>query len=280
MENDSKVGDYNIEEKKFIVVMVTKPKPDGPTSSSSKTPAPEDKNVKPDKPAPQETPSTPVQTASTSIITPATTPQTPTSPAEVSAAESNIVVGDDRERMIAQIMEMGYERQQVERALRASFNNPERAVEYLIMGLPQETGVQEEELASPGPDASNISRSPNPVQSEGANPLEFLRSQPQFQQMRQVIQQNPQLLNTVMQQIGQSNPGLLQLITQNQEAFVRMLNEPISGSGASAEPNVGAAGAGQQPPGLESLIGTAQVTPQDKEAIERVRIVDTDFETN
>lgn len=65
---------------------------------------------------------------------------------------------------------------------------------------------------------------------EENEPLGFLRNQPQFQQMRQVVQQNPELLNAVLQQIGQSNPALLQLISQNQEAFVRMLNEPVGGS--------------------------------------------------
>lgn len=73
-------------------------------------------------------------------------------------------------------------------------------------------------------------------QSDADDPLAFLRTQPQFQQMRQVIQQNPQLLNAVLQQIGQTNPALLQLISQNQESFVRMLNEP-SANAPAATPN-------------------------------------------
>lgn len=110
-----------------------------------------------------------------------------------------------------------YEREQVEQALRASFNNPDRAVEYLITGIPAQLFEDPPEEAGEAGDA---------LQESGQDPLAFLRTQPQFQQMRHVIQQNPQLLNPVLQQIGQTNPALLQLISQNQEAFVRMLNEP------------------------------------------------------
>lgn len=110
-----------------------------------------------------------------------------------------------------------YERDQVEQALRASFNNPDRAVEYLLTGIPAQ--LFEDPPEDP-PEAQEQ------LQDQGQHPLAFLRMQPQFQQMRQVIQQNPQLLNAVLQQMGQTNPALLQLISQNQEAFVRMLNEP------------------------------------------------------
>lgn len=105
----------------------------------------------------------------------------------------------------------------MEQALRASFNNPDRAVEYLVTGIPDQLFEDPPEDTSEGQDPS-----------AEQDPLAFLRNQPQFQQMRQVIQQNPQLLNPVLQQIGQTNPALLQLISQNQEAFVRMLNEPGS----------------------------------------------------
>jgi UV excision repair protein RAD23 len=42
------------------------------------------------------------------------------------------VVGPEVEGMVVNLMGLGFERDQVIQALRASFNNPDRAAEYLL----------------------------------------------------------------------------------------------------------------------------------------------------
>lgn len=225
-------------------------------------------------------------------------------------AASILVTGQAYENLVTEIMSMGYEREQVIAALRASYNNPDRAVEYLLMGIPAELEQPPQEVVRPTPVANPAptpasapapapapapSPAPAPVsspvpapvsapapapqterpqppaaaagatsappqpQSASGNPLEFLRNQPQFQQMRQIIQQNPALLPALLQQLGRDNPQLLQQITQHQERFVQMLNEPLGGEAEAAQ----AQGAPQT-----SYI---QVTQQEKEAIERLK---------
>ena len=162
-------------------------------------------------------------------------------------------------------------------ALTASFNNPDRAVEYLLTGIPP--SVQGTPSVNPGSDApaesSPASGAGGTGGSEGgetgSNPLAFLRNQEEFQQMKRLLQQNPGMLNALLQNIGQSNPELLQIISQNQEAFIRMINESDDSSSGSGG---GRTGSGRPAAGGEGEhlgeSGVIQVSPQDKEAIERV----------
>uniref|UniRef100_A0A8C2B384 UV excision repair protein RAD23 n=1 Tax=Cyprinus carpio TaxID=7962 RepID=A0A8C2B384_CYPCA len=190
-------------------------------------------------------------------------------------ATSALVTGQSYENLVTEIMLMGYERDRVVAALRASFNNPDRAVEYLLTGIPAESegsvgGADPVAPAGGAPAASIGLSSPSstapsqPSTGSGANPLEFLRNQPQFLQMRQIIQQNPSLLPALLQQIGRENPQLLQQISSHQEQFIQMLNEPVqeAGQGGSGG-GVAEAGGGQ--------MNYIQVTPQEKEAIERLK---------
>ncbi|XP_018336541.1 UV excision repair protein RAD23 homolog B [Agrilus planipennis] len=256
LTDESALSEYKIDEKKFIVVMVTKPKQPEKTEAGDATPI--------------STPSTQQSTTSTPTTT-STTESAPASQLEatesnLTGAESTLLMGEEYQNMVRNIMDMGYEREQVEQALRASFNNPDRAVEYLINGIPPT--LDEQEAVQESADMSGVDER----QSDSDDPLAFLRNQPQFQQMRSVIQQNPQLLNAVLQQIGQTNPALLQLISQHQESFVRMLNEPSANAPASpAVPAAGVQPASQATGGGQVPQGMIQVTPQDKDAIERLK---------
>ncbi|XP_010178344.1 PREDICTED: UV excision repair protein RAD23 homolog B, partial [Mesitornis unicolor] len=191
-------------------------------------------------------------------------------------AISALVTGQSYDNMVTEIMSMGYEREEVIAALRASFNNPDRAVEYLLMGIPEDNQAMAEPPQAANADASQssamagaVATIPTATSSLGGHPLEFLRNQPQFQQMRQIIQQNPSLLPALLQQIGRENPQLLQQISQHQEHFIHMLNEPV------LEPRQGLSGSGDGGSiGGIAEAGNAhmnyiQVTPQEKEAIER-----------
>lgn len=55
-----------------------------------------------------------------------------TSDMSTTSAESALVTGSLYEEAVTQMVAMGFQREQVQRAMRASFNNPDRAVEYLF----------------------------------------------------------------------------------------------------------------------------------------------------
>lgn len=302
------ISEYKIEEKNFVVIMITKPKQKSadPAPAPAPTPTPEPRATEtvapPVVPAPVQ-PVQPVPSASVSTVSSATSASSDVEPAaasshlSVSEAEGLLVTGETYERTVLEIMSMGFERDQVERALRASFNNPDRAVDYLFNGIPEDVLVpsaRRHAEADPAASASPAAGAGAPVAAVGSpvqpaaaglsalsasgagsspdDPLAFLRSQPQFMQMRQVLMQNPNLLPQILQQIRQTNPRLLQLITENQDQFVQMLNEPVADApvpGAAAGGQLPPFGAGQPVPGPEDAY--ISITQEEKQAIDRLK---------
>lgn len=49
--------------------------------------------------------------------------------------------------------------------------------------------------------------------------LDFLRQLPQFEQLRELVHNNPAVLPQIIQQIAQSNPALMEAIQNNQVCF-------------------------------------------------------------
>lgn len=87
--------------------------------------------------------------------------------------------------------------------------------------------------------------------------LDFLRENPMFQQLRQLVQQQPSMLENVLQQVSAANPQLAQMISQHPEQFLALLTEGEEG------------GEGMPlPPGA----GNISVTEAERDAIERVSV--------
>lgn len=194
---------------------------------------------------------------------------------------------------------MGFPRADIDRAMRAAFFNPDRAVEYLLNGIPESAQrEQQQQQAAASPRPAQVPTSPPPAGNTGAtaggdepvnlfeaaaqagqggrggaraaapqagaeaglgavpaggDALEFLRNNPQFQQLRQIVQAQPQMLEPILQQVAAGNPQIAQLIGQNPEQFMQLLAEDVDDDAALP--------AGAQP---------ISVTEEEREAIERL----------
>ncbi|KAK9742499.1 hypothetical protein RND81_03G177100 [Saponaria officinalis] len=303
LKDGTTLEENNVAENSFLVIMLSKAKP-AASGGSSATPAGQS----------QTQTSTPPATVPRSTV-PQALPQTAAEPAAVPAtaapssgeanvygqAASNLVAGSGLDTTIQQILDMGggsWDRDTVVRALRAAFNNPERAVEYLYSvwfiffkcfwacgipeqaevppvarapaaapagGVPADPPAQAPQGAVPsgGPNASPLDLFPQGLPSVGSNAgagsLDFLRNSQQFQALRAMVQANPQILQPMLQELGKQNPHLMRLIQEHQNDFVSLMNEPVEGG----EGNVASQLASAMPP-------TLSVTPEEREAIERL----------
>ncbi|CAI7788248.1 unnamed protein product [Closterium sp. NIES-53] len=326
LKDDSTLAESNVSENGFLVVMLTKPKPGAAGASSSAqaapaaTPAPAPAAppaAAPAAPAAQAAPAAPAEPAAPAA--PAAPPAATAAPAAAAGeqagsgaatetggvygqAASALLAGPHLESTVQQILEMGggsWERETVLRALRAAFNNPERAVEYLYSGIPEtaappvarappaaggggEAEGMEDVAMEGGPNTAPLNLFPQPGQggaaagAEGAaTQLDFLRNNPRFQELRAMVQARPQLLQPMLQELGKQNPELLQLIQAHQTEFLQLINEPPpEGELMSQLEAAAAAAAGGEglPPGVRAI----QVTPEEQEAIARLEAMGFD----
>ncbi|KAJ5641520.1 UV excision repair protein (RadW) [Penicillium lividum] len=286
LQDDKTVEFYNIQEKDFLVCLPSKqPKAASSASAAPSTPAPR---------APAATPAAPPAPAPAAASTPAV-PVTPSPAERATQAEdrdaafndpSALAMGTAAESAVNQMEAMGFARSDIDRAMRAAFFNPDRAIEYLLTGIPadvqqeqqQRQQQQQQDRSSPDAPTATIGTGGEEVNlfeaaaqagdggARGARTggahvpggdafanLEFLRNNPHFQQLRQLVQQQPHMLEPILQQVAAGNPQIAQIIGQNSEQFLQLLSEDLDEDEAL-------------PPGTQAV----SVTPEERDAIERL----------
>lgn len=139
---------------------------------------------------------------------------------------------------------MGFPEESVTSALNATGGNKELAVQYLLSeDFEDDMLLGAEEYAEGDVDALEN-------EQEGEMDLiSALRNNPSFNELRLAIQQDPASLEGLLQHIGEQQPELLQAIQQNQDEFLKLLQEPVT-----SNPH-------------QTVI---QITQEEKEAIERL----------
>ncbi|SOV22841.1 DNA repair protein RAD23, putative [Plasmodium sp. DRC-Itaito] len=145
-------------------------------------------------------------------------------------AESMLLTGDKLKESIDNICAMGFEKEQVKKAMILAYNNPNRAIDYLTNGFPNENiNVNTNENINNESNLSNLLNTENNSLLEGnsAHPLssneEAFRNSTFFNAIRDMALSNPQRLPELLQMIGRTDPSFLEYIRQNQTEFLAAL---------------------------------------------------------
>ncbi|KAJ5232029.1 UV excision repair protein (RadW) [Penicillium chermesinum] len=142
LQDDKTVESYNIQEKDFLVCLPSKQ----PKTASSSTPqAPSTPAARAPASTPAAPPPRPLLLALLQLPRSLLRLHLPTNPSQAPAFNdpSALAMGSAAESAVTQMEAMGFARSDIDRAMRAAFFNPDRAIEYLLTGIPD--NVQQEQ---------------------------------------------------------------------------------------------------------------------------------------
>ena len=162
---------------------------------------------------------------------------------------------------INSLVDMGYEREKVEKALNASKGNINLAIEYLTLGnIPE---------AAPNNPPNQQSQQSQSGQQRPNLPMELRRN---ASLMKVACRNEPEKIFLLLNTMKQKNPTLLNKIKEHEEAFKNFLVAPITQEDIDAYKllieNIRAIpGLGVRSPGQ----GEIRLTPEEAEAVKRLK---------
>jgi len=287
LKDDATIESCNIKPSDFLVVMIAKAKKTAAAAAAAPKPAAPKEEVKPAAVAAAP----PAAAASTAAST--TTTAAAPAPSATTTESSSAEADEFPTEVINNLKALGFPESDCRACLRASNGNPDVAVEFLMNGIPP--GISAAATTAAGSSSAGPSSTATTT-TTGTGALEALRHHPQFNDLKRLVQTNPNMLSAVLQQIGQQQPELLQAINANQAEFLQMMNEPVGstggsgglGGGGAANPapaagannnnpfsgSSGSASNAGMPPGMEALGNPAQLAamlqsmpPQEQHAM-------------
>lgn len=282
LADDSKLAEYNIDEKKFVVLMITRPPPVQKVPPTTVAGAEKQTTTTKDG---ESASSTTTNTTTTTTTTTTSSVGGGTKKDDKASTRSNTTTTNTTSSSASSNNEdplaLGLTR--LGPGVTATRN-------FISSGLPP----PRENPNSPLVGSNAINRAAAQVLSSGesqmASRLATLMSEPHMRQIQDLIQQSPHLVSSTIEAIAGTDPEMYNFITENPDVFVSALNHPpLAGSrsrgstrSGQQQPSSGEQRSSQatvtparnpalrgQPDVMEQII--SDVTDRDKEAIERLK---------
>jgi len=246
LEDSKTIEEYQIKEESTIIMMNTKPK--------AKPSPPPSEQQKPASPKKEEQPKQEEQQKQE---------EQPKKEEEQPKKEEE--PKPNYSQQINSLVDMGYDKEKVEKAINASKGNVDVAIEYLNSGNIPEVSNNNQTNPPNQPNQENQSSNNNRPNL----PLELRRN---ASLMKIVCRNDPEKIFDILNTLEQKNPALLNKIREHQEEFKNLLVSPINQQDIDTyklleDDMKGLGRQGGRRPGQVQI----RLTPEETEAVKRLQ---------